>query len=672
MSQSLPKLRWSAVFLGMLSLSIGWGIRGNFGHEYGAMIAGALCAIAVCLFSGREDWTNRVLYFAVFGACGWAFGGSMAYMLPLGYTHSGHPPTQIYGFLTTFLTGFLWASMGGAGTAYPAVEDQQKLTQLYKPICWVLAIWAVHFFVEDHLAQWYLAVQQGAQDLTGDFRQKDPFYWLDSDWLEACLALLALCLFDLWDRRFAKVHVLVLFAAFGALAGWLVQLLLIRTGWIDPFLAALVHPQGDPNAINPATGLPFAPGDMLTNWPQVFYDIARHLGWIFGMLAGATIYFVRYGKWRSGASLLMHLTLGAILAFLIGPVLLSNLFKDVGGFRLVPPRGDNWAMCLGIFIAMLVYMLRNRLIPVAFASIVAGVVGGLGLMIAQFLKMLAIAPGSPLITDNPALRQAWAHWRSANWHSILTEQGVGLLYGLGIVLAMAMLARRVPPLDDRPGVRRWTNVFSAVFILNVLVYINLVKNVEVWTHADKSTGFRAVPELMKPPLFDVGPFSTYLWFTAIFLLITLATIILLVVHLRKPLAVVPSTWLGKGQLVYLAFLWTMVVGNFERALIGFNGQRLATEGAVFVNGLIAMLLLLCFARQPKPMPQQAATPRFGWLTAGFAIGGLSVMLLCTALFTGTIRRIYGQRHDGWGRQNLRLGPDADWRMHPILKSEQHR
>ena len=41
--------RWPSILLGMLSLSIGWGIRGNFGHEFGAMMPGLLCAVAVSL-----------------------------------------------------------------------------------------------------------------------------------------------------------------------------------------------------------------------------------------------------------------------------------------------------------------------------------------------------------------------------------------------------------------------------------------------------------------------------------------------------------------------------------------------------------------------------------------------------------------------------------------------
>ena len=111
-----PSFRTSSVLLVLLSLSIGWGIRGNYGHEAGAMIPGALAGIAVALLSGREDWRRRVPYFAFFGALGWAFGGSIAYMVPPSYTFSGHLPSQVYGFFATFLEAFLWAGLGGAAT----------------------------------------------------------------------------------------------------------------------------------------------------------------------------------------------------------------------------------------------------------------------------------------------------------------------------------------------------------------------------------------------------------------------------------------------------------------------------------------------------------------------------------------------------------------------------
>src|ERR1700709_1337991 len=94
---------WAFWVLTALSLSAGWGVRGNFGHEYGAMIPGALAGLAVALASGREDWRRRAPFFALFGALGWSFGGSISYMQVIAYTHSGHSPSVLYGFAGLFL-----------------------------------------------------------------------------------------------------------------------------------------------------------------------------------------------------------------------------------------------------------------------------------------------------------------------------------------------------------------------------------------------------------------------------------------------------------------------------------------------------------------------------------------------------------------------------------------
>src|ERR1041385_5991676 len=134
-----------------LSLSIGWGIRGNFGHEYGAMIPGALAAMAAVLLSGREDWWRRISFFAFFGAFGWSFGGSMSYMQVIAYTHSGHSGSVIYGFECLFVIGFLWAAMGGASTALPAVLDRERLTEFFVPLTAVFIAWFAQDFMENYL-----------------------------------------------------------------------------------------------------------------------------------------------------------------------------------------------------------------------------------------------------------------------------------------------------------------------------------------------------------------------------------------------------------------------------------------------------------------------------------------------------------------------------------------
>ena len=94
---------WSLV---PLSLSIGWGIRGNFSHEYGAAIPGVLATLGAVLLAGRPDWWERAHYFAMFGALGWSFGGSMSYMHVIGFTHSGLLPSVLYGYTNLFVIGF--------------------------------------------------------------------------------------------------------------------------------------------------------------------------------------------------------------------------------------------------------------------------------------------------------------------------------------------------------------------------------------------------------------------------------------------------------------------------------------------------------------------------------------------------------------------------------------
>src|SRR6266850_933324 len=130
-----------------LSLSIGWGIRGNFGHEYGAMIPGLLASLAAALLAGRSDWHRRCVFFAFFGALGWSFGGSISYMQVIAYTHSGHSPSQLYGFACLFAIGFLWAAMGGAGAALPAFLNRERLTEFFAPLTAVFVGWAVQDIV---------------------------------------------------------------------------------------------------------------------------------------------------------------------------------------------------------------------------------------------------------------------------------------------------------------------------------------------------------------------------------------------------------------------------------------------------------------------------------------------------------------------------------------------
>ena len=156
-----PLLQPLPLLLIALSHSIGWGIRGNFGHEAGAMIAGALSAMAVALVSRREDWRRRVLYFGFFGGLGWGFGGSISYMYPLSFTESGHTATTYYGYFATFLEGGLWCGMGAAGTALAASMPLNRLTRMSTPLCFVLAALGLRHYLEEPLRELSRSARHG-------------------------------------------------------------------------------------------------------------------------------------------------------------------------------------------------------------------------------------------------------------------------------------------------------------------------------------------------------------------------------------------------------------------------------------------------------------------------------------------------------------------------------
>ena len=105
------------ILLAGLTMSVGWGIRGDYGHEAGAMIPGALLGLAVCLAGGREDWWRRARVMGMCGAIGWAFGGQMSYGRIVGYTASSSLPDVFYGYACLFVIGGLWAGIG-VGTVF--------------------------------------------------------------------------------------------------------------------------------------------------------------------------------------------------------------------------------------------------------------------------------------------------------------------------------------------------------------------------------------------------------------------------------------------------------------------------------------------------------------------------------------------------------------------------
>jgi hypothetical protein len=692
-----PLVAPAAVFLIALSLSIGWGIRGNFGHEAGAMIAGVLSATAVAVLSGRDDWRNRAAYFALFGGLGWGFGGSIAYMYPISFTESGHTVTTYYGYFALFLEGGLWCGMGAAGTALAATMPLHRLARLFAPLCFVLAAMALRIWIEAPLESLLAPPGAGTGDATWH-RHESPLYWFDADWLPACMALLGVCAFDLFDRlrherpRLLDSPTMLLpFAAGGAAIGYSLQSLVRAGGFEEAIHHALVVKLGDLSYVNPATGNHFDADQLLTNWPQFFSDYPQHLGWGIGLVCGAAVYFVLTGKFRNDASLFVYLSLGWLAAFLALPVLGSTLLMDYGGLRVMPPRSDDWAGIVGVFVAGLIWSRRHGLAPIAHVMSFGFILGGIAFATVPMIRYFLRYPGHPWRYPE-GVPEAFAHYQSANWHSIL-EQMHGFGHGLAIAVAMALLWRRQPdepratrvgglahfaesaqqnvpvPLGRNNAATSWTVAFSVWFVWFAIGFLNLHKLVETWV----TNG--AVPPTLKAPLLGFIEATPLVWFNVVWWTAAAVCALLLIAHRRQPLDIVPTSWTGKGQLIFVVFLWLMVVGNVNRAIPGFSNGRMVTEWILFMNASLATLLILLLPNRLRPLTPDTRhpTPAPAWpsLTKTW-LCGLTAAAVLICLYGYLTLAIYQPHLAGkpWANHR-RFGPEAKWRIEPILKQGKH-
>ena len=509
----MPTIRTLA--LTALSLSIGWGIRGNFGHEIGALIPGALAAIAVVLTIGRSDWLERIGYFAFFGAIGWSFGGSMSYGQVLGYTHSGHSLSVIYGFASLFVIGFLWGAIGGAGTALSALLTRKRLAEFLMPLGLIFLAW----WLQDRFEEWYVSVNS-------DFRQTSPLYWYDTDWLGVLVAFAVVAIYCLVRRR------------------------------VD-----------------------------------------------------------------EASSLILHMSVGWWVGFVLLVLVL--------GLRMTPPRGDNWAGCIGMTAGMLIYFERRGLRDLTRAALLCGAVGGFGFAFADMLKLIGIATG----------------WHT-NWHSVM-EQLYGAINGVGVALIMSDIADRAPDVSEDDACCVWDHSTAIFFVLIGITYLNFQRNPVEWVKA------KAVPE-------TILGVSAESWFALAYIALAVITLLLIRRHRKVPLEFIPQSSLGRAQLFYLVLLWWVVVGNFERSVVAFASTRLITEGVIFLNAAISTLVLMLIPLTVwQPAGNRQPQPRASlWTWKRTALLSSALVLVSVAGSWAIIRSIYGDQVAGQIKRQIRFGAES--------------
>ena len=116
-----------AVAIPALALSLGWGIRGQFGGRHGAAIAGALFGLTVAAVFGHA----QAISFAGVCAVAMSFGGTMTYGQTIRRAHDSEDAAA-YGWAMFGLTvkGVVWIGVAGAWIGIAAGHRAYSLAEI--------------------------------------------------------------------------------------------------------------------------------------------------------------------------------------------------------------------------------------------------------------------------------------------------------------------------------------------------------------------------------------------------------------------------------------------------------------------------------------------------------------------------------------------------------------
>jgi len=149
--QSTPRL-WLAMPLMAMAGGMGWGIRGQYGHETGAMMAGLLVGLVVALLFLPRARSLLAARAAAMFAIGISIGGSMTYGQTVGLAHDpdlvGNYAALRWGLLGLFIIGGIWIGFGATFLSMTISETR------YRPVELAVVLFSLLFLF--FLGEWLL------------------------------------------------------------------------------------------------------------------------------------------------------------------------------------------------------------------------------------------------------------------------------------------------------------------------------------------------------------------------------------------------------------------------------------------------------------------------------------------------------------------------------------
>jgi hypothetical protein len=134
----------AGVLLVALATSLGWGLRGEWGHWWGAAVPGSFCGMGLWLAFGESVSLWQTLLFGAIMGVSLSLGGVLSYGKIVGYVKSEHDRSPAFGLLGLFLVGGLWGFFGGTALGLLTSPVGYGFTDL--------AIWGIASSIGAYLA----------------------------------------------------------------------------------------------------------------------------------------------------------------------------------------------------------------------------------------------------------------------------------------------------------------------------------------------------------------------------------------------------------------------------------------------------------------------------------------------------------------------------------------
>jgi hypothetical protein len=160
---------WQPVLFAAMAGGMAWGIRGQYGHETGAMMAGSLVSLALAYLLCPGAKTRDVIRVVAWTTAAMGIGGSMTYGQTLGLTQNpvvlGNWEALRWGLLGCSIKGAMWIGFAGlflgiglGGKRYRASEMFMLLMMMLGAyFLGVLALNMPHNFAKHELPEIYFS-----------------------------------------------------------------------------------------------------------------------------------------------------------------------------------------------------------------------------------------------------------------------------------------------------------------------------------------------------------------------------------------------------------------------------------------------------------------------------------------------------------------------------------